>query len=299
MQKIMIALLLVISTGTMAQNKTELAERNLIITPINQAEKSTRKNTVLNVSDFIPIRKGELIKLQPNLTSLPRQHQFLKGVLKSAAVFALTYKASKVVSNTIKGSNANAQTTNLAPSLGFGLASGLPDMLQGLKNKKSYLIYTIYDANKKPIAIQKILLKKQYNSYIFDKATSDGFLKAIILGNSKRMVSGNLNIVIAKETFKGQIANNFELNSYGDCSGEGGAPICACLSGCNLTWSNCTDGPDAALVLSLLACNILPLPAATVCMYNANQAHTKAIEKCDATNDACVAYCKNAYPSCN
>jgi hypothetical protein len=254
MRKITIALLLMMSMGTMAQNKAVSTQRNITIAPTKEAAQNTRKNVVLNASDFIPIRKGDIIELKPTFTALPRQHQLLKGVLKSAAAFALTYQVNKAVNNNGKGGSTTPQTaTNLAPAIGIGLVAGLPDMLQGLKNKKSYLIYSTYDANKVPIATQKILLKKQNNSYTFDKATADGFVKATILGNGKKVRAGNLSIVISEQipvSFNGQIAGEFDLSSFGDCQGGGGddGPPCTgtCIAIYNCEFQKCTAGYKAS-----------------------------------------------------
>jgi hypothetical protein len=164
---------------------------------------------------------------------LPRQHRLLKGILKSTAAFMLTYQIDKAINNNTKSINNTPQTTNLVPALGISLAAGLPDIVQGLKNKKSYLIYTMYDANRLPITTQKIVLKKQYNSYTFDKVIADGFVKVIILGNGQKVTAGNLNIAISEQapvSFKGQIAGEFDLNSFGDCTGGGDIGTCEAIA---------------------------------------------------------------------
>ncbi len=224
MKKHFFALLLISSVAAKAQNKSEAAVRNISIDPISRTIQNTKKNVIFNETTLIPVSKGDKFTLQPNLILLPRQHKLIKGVLKSAAVFAVTYKASNNI-NKDKSNNISKKNTNLTPALGVGLAIGLPNIIQGLKNKKSYLLYTLYDANKIPVFTQKILLTKQANSYTFKNTTGDGFLHAIVVGNTNKMRAGNFDIVISDETeiaFKGAIGGNFDLNSYGDCQQGGG-----------------------------------------------------------------------------
>lgn len=95
-------------------------------------------------------------------------------------------------------------------------------MMQGLKSKKSYLVYTLYDNNKLPLNTQKILLNKKNSNPVFAIATTDGFLKVMVIGSREKVIPGNLYATITEQnSFSGQVAGDFNLSAYGDCQSGG------------------------------------------------------------------------------
>jgi hypothetical protein len=262
MPKPLITLLLLISIGSTAQTIVPQNEKTLIIPVVKPQELSTKANKTLNVSDLIAIKNGDEIKLHPKLESLPPQHQFLKGLFKSVATFTLSFYANKAISNN-KGNTSNATaSTNITPTLGISLAAGLPNMLHGLKNKRSYLVYTLYDVNKVPLTTQKVLLnKRNKNDYTSYKATADGYLKAAVFSKNKRVIPGDLIISISKPEkvqFKGEIASQFELNSSFDCQsgGDGGGDG----GSCEAIFLSASAAALALYVEEMAFCGTLVLP---------------------------------------
>ncbi len=182
-------------------------------------------------SGLIPVKAGEVIEVQPNITLPRKQHRFLLGIAKTLGIGALTYHANKKLqpgSNSKFGSN-NANP-GILPAVGLGLAAGLPDIIKGIKKQpQPFLKYYFYNKNRVLISQEVRQLNKKHKP-ILQPVTTDGFVQVVLVGaldardteleigiKPKRINSTNGNLL-------GGVANTMNLQTYGECNngGDGG-----------------------------------------------------------------------------
>lgn len=227
MFKLITPLFLLVCLASNAQNQAVTKERNISVSPNSSTWLNSKASEPLNLSGFIPIMQGEEFKIASNISLAPKGTHFFRGLLKTAGIFALTYQVQKY-SNGGKLKSSTQSSSTLIPSIGMGLAVGLPDMLKGLKNKKVYLQYSLYNKDTSLIGFQKFLLNKKNIAPIFGKASVDGYLKIMVLGDKKRIIPGEMSIALSQQTpvqLKGSIVNTMSLATANDCLGGGGDDI--------------------------------------------------------------------------
>lgn len=227
MKKIFFSVLLLAGLQSFGQSTKQIS-----IAPTPRTGLTTKGITPLNESGLIPIQEGNTFTIAPNVSFAPRKHYFLKGVLKSAGAFALSYQATKVINT---GKNGTATSTNIAPAVGIGLGAGLPDMIKGLKHNKTYLTYSLYNNKQELVTTKSILLSRKTNGVTIDNANTDGYLKVAVIGSRAIAIPGEVNIDItelAPQEYSGSIVTTMSLDASGDCmyGGDDGGGIKNCDS---------------------------------------------------------------------
>lgn len=142
------------------------------------------------------------------------------------------------------------------------MLAGLPDMIKGFKKNKIYVSYTFYDANQQLISTKKIEITKNTNEIVTDKAIKEGYVKVMLISNSKSFYFKNI-IINSKdpaEDYSGGVANTMDLTTGADCMGDGGG---------------LEDPGDGSCESNLKA----------------------ALKKCDKTYDSDCANCDKKYPN--
>lgn len=188
---------------------------------------------VLNTSELIPVEKGDTFSILPSIDYPPRRHQFLKGLLKTLGAGALAYSTQKTLRPATFGKNLaySQPAKNWLPSVGIGLAVGMPDIVKGLKNGKGpYLTYLFYTKDKQLISSKTQKWGHKSNRPVTGVVASNGYMQVLLSDRSASPVLANdleVNIRPLPPTKpKGGIAQQMALATYGECmpddGGDGG-----------------------------------------------------------------------------
>lgn len=143
------------------------------------------KGQVLNETDYLPIKKSSGFTITPDIQYGKKGKRFAKWLIRTAVTSVATYKITHMQSGNLK-QGSNEQSKSAQSSLGFGLMTGLSNIIPVTKSKQNaFIIYSLYSRQKQLIERKVIPWKAKKSKKIQGTALEDGFLKVSFINGSK------------------------------------------------------------------------------------------------------------------